>query len=65
MKITVRICRETSGEFRAWCPSLPGCSARGTSQEHVMAQLERAIRGYLVSLNVVEPERLDPQMLEA
>ena len=59
MRLLVKIARESSDRVRAWCPSLPGCMVRATSEDEAKKNLERAIRGYLASLNVAEPRHLE------
>jgi predicted RNase H-like HicB family nuclease len=55
MKLVVRIAREPTGEYRAWCPMLPGCDAQGASRDEALANMDSAVRGYLACLNVVVP----------
>jgi predicted RNase H-like HicB family nuclease len=55
VKLVIRISKDEKGEYRAWCPALPGCVARGRSQEEAKAHMGQAVFGYLASLNVALP----------
>ncbi|HET6426867.1 MAG TPA: type II toxin-antitoxin system HicB family antitoxin [Phycisphaerae bacterium] len=59
MKLCVRICKNIRGEYTATCPSLPGCTSRGQTEEQAKAKLEEAIHGYLASVNNFVPEKLE------
>lgn len=63
MKIVVRVIAESVESFRAWCPSLPGCVARGRSQDEARMNMEGAIRGYLASMNVPEPHHVEQHLI--
>lgn len=58
MKIVIKIRREPSGKFRAWCPSLPGCAVFGETADDVRHKMDHALRAYLCSLNAAVPGRL-------
>lgn len=60
MKMLVKITQSANSQFRAWCPSLPGCRAAAESREEAMWAIEKAIRAYLASMNVSEPAHLEP-----
>lgn len=60
MKIVLRIRRCSEGDgYEAWCPALPGCTARGGTQEHARDRLKEAVKGYLASLDVAVPRDID------
>ena len=63
MRLVIKIAGEPSGAFRAWCPSLPGCSVYGQTREQVCVRIQDAVTGYLASLEVALPRELD-KMLE-
>jgi len=58
MKLCVRIGKNVRGEYTASCPSLPGCTSRGQTEQQAKARLEEAIQGYLASLNNFVPEKI-------
>jgi len=58
MKIAVEIAQVGRGGFRAWCPSLPGCTVLGQSRKEATDRIDEAIWGYLASLNVALPSEL-------
>jgi len=59
MKLCVRIRRTETGDYVAYCPSLPGCVCQGSTEEQAKEQLEEAIRGYLASINNFVPAQLE------
>ena len=63
MKLVVSISCISAEAYRARCPSLPGCAAYGRSHEEAVRCLERAVQGYLASLDVVWPGPLQLQVL--
>jgi predicted RNase H-like HicB family nuclease len=63
MRLLVKVVRESDDRFRASCPSLPGCVAKGNSEEEAKKGLDHAIRGYLASLNVPEPHSLEQHVV--
>ena len=63
MKLLVKITQECQGRYRACCPSLPGCVARGQSQQEAKDNMDRAILGYLASLNVAAPNKLEQHVM--
>ncbi len=63
MKVTVKIRRQLTGDYRAWCPALPGCAVLGKSPDDVKQKMDQAIRGYLASLNVPTLSGLEQQVL--
>ena len=63
MKIAVKVRQEQTGVYRAWCPALPGCTARGQTFEEVKAGMDKALRAYLSSLNVIVPPGLEQEVL--
>ncbi len=50
MKFTIILTRDEDGFFVASCPALPGCHSQGRSREEAIANIEEAIRGYIVSM---------------
>ena len=58
MRMTVKITRISSGAYRAWCPALPGCVVWGASRTEAQEKIEKAVWGYLASLNVALPREL-------
>ena len=68
MKMQIQVARTDKGEYRAWCPRLPGCQVRSQSLPQAQQKLAEAARGYLASLNVaahdVELETLTPELLQ-
>ena len=65
MNIVIKVCKESEGNYRAWCPALPGCFARGHSHTEVWQKIEEAIRGYLSSMNVALPEHIRKHVMTA
>jgi predicted RNase H-like HicB family nuclease len=63
MRLMVKVVRESADRVRAWCPSLPGCMVRATSEEEAKKSLEHAIRGYLASLNVAVPHHVEQHVV--
>ena len=55
MRLDVRLSQERDGSYRAWCPSLPGCSVVGESRQQVLIGIRGAVEGYLASLDVAPP----------
>ncbi len=51
MKVSIRITKSSSGDFVATCPSLPGCTTRGVTQDQARQHMGEAIKGYLASIN--------------
>ena len=64
MRLVIRIAKQASGAFRAWCPALPGCAVFADSREEAQVRIRVAVQGYLASLDVALPRELD-RMLEA
>jgi hypothetical protein len=52
MKVQVRISQTIRGEYRAWCPPLPGCQVRCQSLPEAQEKLIEAASGYLASMDV-------------
>ena len=65
MKLAVRIFVNGEGGFTAVCPSLPGCSCRGATQDEARARIDEAIRGYIAAVNNFVPENVTPEYVEA
>lgn len=59
MRIVIEVLEISAGAFRARCPALPGCVAVGRSAEDVQSRMAEAVRSYLVSFDVADPERLE------
>ncbi len=55
--LSIRVVRDDSGTFRAWCPHLPGCLCRGETSAQAISQLVQAIRGYLAAVHDVPSDR--------
>jgi predicted RNase H-like HicB family nuclease len=51
MRLEVKIAREVCGDYRAWCPALPGCAVRAESDVKARKDIAEAIAGYVASLN--------------
>ena len=58
MKLAIKIKQQSDGNYRACCPSLPGCSVCGQTKEDARSQIDLAVRGYLASLDVCLPREL-------
>ena len=56
MKLLVNVSREDSGDYRAWCPVLPGCEVWAESKPAAEAKIRQAIEFYLASLDVALPK---------
>ena len=63
MRMAIRVIRKTTGQFKAYCPALPGCGADGQTYEDAVRAIRRAVEGYLASMNVVVPAELVAQEL--
>ena len=61
MKIAIEVEELTAQMYRARCPALPGCVARGESLDAVTWEMDRAVRGYLASLEVPPPIEVEQQ----
>ena len=59
MRISVRISPTKDSKYRAACQSLPGCVITAESYEDAETKIQRAVEGYMASLNVVHPIRLE------
>ena len=64
MKVCVRVRQDGRGGFVASCPSLPGCITAGQTEQQARDSLQKAIRGYLASVNNFVPEQIH-QVLES
>ena len=56
MKLGIRIVKNDTGGFTAFCPSLPGCTSRGNSKYQARERLDDAIKGYLAAVSNFVPE---------
>ena len=65
MKLAVKVIHSGSTGFRAMCPSLPGCCARGRSRQEAVENIHKAIQGYLASMNAVVPQSIEPLVQSA
>jgi len=65
MKVAIRIDLKTAGVYRASCPALPGCVVFGRSHEEARQKIDQAVRGYLASLDVPVPRRLEQEVWTA
>ena len=59
MRISVRINPTKDSKYRAACHSLPGCVITADSYEDAVMRIQRAVEGYMASLNVAHPIRLE------
>ncbi len=64
MKLVIRITQCDCGGYRAQCPALPGCFARGRSPQEAREKIEEAIVGYLASLDLAVRDE-QPELLTA
>lgn len=46
---------ESTGDWAAWCPELPGCVSAGTSEEKALENIREAIELYLESDHFILP----------
>ncbi len=58
MKLSVKVIPNDEGGYTALCPSLPGCTSRGQTQQLATEKLHEAIRGYLAAVSNFVPENL-------
>lgn len=58
MNLAIHIVKKAEAAYRAWCPSLPGCSVYGRSIQEARGKIHDAVRGYLASLEVALPREL-------
>jgi predicted RNase H-like HicB family nuclease len=63
MKLAIKIKQQSDGNYRACCPSLPGCSVCGQTKEDARSQIDLAVRGYLASLDVCLPRELSTALV--
>jgi predicted RNase H-like HicB family nuclease len=63
MSLAIHIARRAESAYRAWCPSLPGCSVYGQSVEEARSRIREAVHGYVARLDVALPRELG-KMLE-
>ncbi len=59
MKMPIRVRRVSSSAYRASCPALPGCSVEASSREEAVSKVRWAMRGYVASFDVPDPDRFD------
>jgi len=59
MTICMKVKQIGAGRYEAFCPSLPGCVARGDTVDDALDELAGAMRGYLASLHDFLPGRLE------
>jgi len=48
MKLLVRVEPDEDGGYVVECPALPGCVSQGETVEEALANIQEAIRGFLV-----------------
>ena len=65
MKLAINITQQPNGSYRAFCPSLPGCSVCGQTKEDAYSRIDLAVQGYLASLDVCLPRELSRAMATA
>ena len=58
MNLAIRIARQVDHTYRAWCPSLPGCTVYGESVDEVRGKIQDAVRGYVARLEEALPREL-------
>ena len=58
MKLAIKIEQQPDGVYRAFCPSLPGCSVCGQTKDDAHSRIHMAVRSYLASLDVCLPREL-------
>ena len=56
MKVPMKIMQTAEGDYRAWCPPLPGCQVRARSISEARERLMEAIQSYLASLDMPAPQ---------
>jgi predicted RNase H-like HicB family nuclease len=56
MKAQMKMIQTAKGEYRAWCPMLPGCEVHSLSSSDARKKLIEAAQGYLASLDVAGNE---------
>ena len=49
MKFAITLEKDEDGFIVASCPVLPGCHSQGKTRQEAVANIEEAIRGYIVS----------------
>jgi len=59
MKLLIQMAQQANGSYRACCPALPGCVVYGQSRAEAQSNIDQAVKGYLASLDVALPRRLD------
>lgn len=64
MKIAVTIRKDSPQHWEAWVPAMPGCMARGHSQEECRAKIHQAIRSYLASWDAPDASDIDEDVCE-
>ncbi len=64
MRLIVNLMQESSEKWRAWVPELPGCAARGQSPGDVRKRIDQAIRGYLASLDLPDPDDIEEDVVQ-
>lgn len=57
MKTVIKITQKPNGRYRAWCPSLPGCTAEAATHQEVVTKMELTVKSYLASLDVAAPSQ--------
>jgi predicted RNase H-like HicB family nuclease len=63
VKVSIRIIKSERGDYVATCPSLPGCTTRGQTQDLARQCMGEAIRGYLASLNDFVCETITDELI--
>ena len=56
MNLTAVLWQNRQGQFLARCPSFPGCSGRGGSEDEALVELRQAICDYLSTVMRISPE---------
>ena len=64
MRLEIHIIHETSGIYKATCPSLPGCQSRGQTYEEAKRNITEAIYGYLAAVSNCVPADTREEVVE-
>lgn len=59
MKIGIVIHETSAGQWRAHCPTLPGCAVEGTSPQAAQDRMRSAVAAYISSFDAALPSVID------
>ena len=62
MMLATRIAQQPDETYRAWRPSLPGCSVCGQTREEAHSRIDMAVQGYLAHFGACLPRELSRTM---